>query len=552
MKNLNEEAEILSHDEKLQLKSNPIGNQGEKIIPQNNVNHEGNNLNQGQKIDVSNNNNQNEHYKLKINNHNHNQMNMHGMNNMHHHHQHPNEHDFSNPRYLLHYIRSYMRYYNFIIQQSFTSLASTLDMAIRNSSFNPNIKNLIHAKQILLIIYILNIQYLISSVEKITFLYFLNQNSRTFMLLSLIILYLHYFLLNKRLFTEKDEELEKFVIKRNPQIKTGKCEQCDLLKPVRSVHCFFCNRCVKKYQLHSDWFNICIGSNNELLYAITLFFVVLYFCVSNLILWYYILFRRDLLNYLTLIYTLFGIAGIYITYVSGNFLYEFIVDSLLINLTLYEKNNIRRLNYLSRNGFEKTLYNPFNKGIQRNLEELLINTFDVNIYSNYKNNNVENLSEIIDDNDKSNEVEEFNRFDDISSYKLMLKLVEHFDPLVTSKQNVYKFVDGKEIINWNRLMIFTVFDIINSNFKNMMVNQAKFYLEQREKQLKEQEEKKKKEAEKIDENKNNEDIKEEKEEVKEEVKEEQEKDSTVNNKEEIQENKTNHEENEDEKGKEDN
>ena len=102
MKNLNEEAEILSHDEKLQLKSNPIGNQGEKIIPQNHVNHEGNNLNQGQKIDVSNNNNQNEHYKLKINNHNLNQMNMYGMNNMHHHHQHPNEHDFSNPRYLLH------------------------------------------------------------------------------------------------------------------------------------------------------------------------------------------------------------------------------------------------------------------------------------------------------------------------------------------------------------------------------------------------------------------------------------------------------------------
>ena len=102
-----------------------------------------------------------------------------------------------------------MRYGNFIIQKSFTSLASTLDMAIRNSSFNPNIKNLIHAKQILLIIYILNIQYLISSVEKITFLYFLNQNSRTFMLLSLIILYLHYFFLNKRLFTEKDEELLK-------------------------------------------------------------------------------------------------------------------------------------------------------------------------------------------------------------------------------------------------------------------------------------------------------------------------------------------------------
>ena len=62
------------------------------------------------------------------------------------------------------------------------------------------------------------------------------------------------------------------------------------------------------------------------------------------------------------------------------------------------------------------------------------------------------------------------------SYKYIIKLAEHVDPLITSKGNIYKFVYGKEIINWNRLMIFTVFDIINSPYKDAMVKEAKFFI----------------------------------------------------------------------------
>ena len=62
----------------------------------------------------------------------------------------------------------------------------------------------------------------------------------------------------------------------------------------------------------------------------------------------------------------------------------------------------------------------------------------------------------------------------------MIKLSEHFYPLIDSKVNIYKFVDGKEIINWNRLVLFTAFDIINSPFKDSMVKQAKYSLKQRE------------------------------------------------------------------------
>ena len=511
MKNLNEEAEILSHDEKIQLNSGSANNPGENVNSHNSTQLEVNNLNQNNKFDISNyGNNNNKKFHITINNNTVNHMNRHGINVHQHQHQHnQHNHDFSNPRFLYYYALGYLKYGDFYIQKFFSGVTSSLDMAIRNSSFSPVVKNLIHSKQIFLLIYIINIQYLLSSVEKITFLNFLNQNTRTLMILSIILLYLHYFFFNQKLFVEKDEELEKFLMKRNPQISKGKCDECGLLKIMRSSHCLFCDKCVKKFQLHSDWFNICIGANNELLYAITLFFINLYFFVSNLILWYYIIFRHDLLSYLTFIFTLFALAGIYITFISGRFLYKLIFECLLVNLTWYEKNNIRRLNYLFRDPYGRGMFNPFNKGIQRNLEEMLINMLDINIYNNYKNYNCQDLSELIEEDKAKKEEEEFNSFDDMASFRLMIKLVEHFDPLITSKENIYKFVDGKEIINWNRLMLFTVFDIINSPFKDMMVKQAKYHIEQRENFLKEKNKNmKKEEDEKIDESENNEENKE--------------------------------------------
>ena len=183
----------------------------------------------------------------------------------------------------------------------------------------------------------------------------------------------------------------------------------------------------------------------------------------------------------------------------------------ITNLTFYEKSNIRRFIYLTNGQF-----NPFNKGVQRNLEEMLINMFDIDIYSEYKNYNCQNLSEIIDENDNNgNNEEEYDMFNDISSFKLMLKSVEHFDPLITSKGNIYKFVDGKEIINWNRCLLFTVFDIINSPVKDSMIKQAKYYLEQNEALIKERNnninnekiDENHKEDEKIDQKENSEDNK---------------------------------------------
>jgi hypothetical protein len=121
-----------------------------------------------------------------------------------------------------------------------------------------------------------------------------------------------------------------------------------------------------------------------------------------------------------------------------------------------------------------SLFNPFDKGFQRNLEELWINFLDIDIYADYKNYASQNLGEVFDD--EKEEEEDPNDFYGIGGFKLILKLSDHVDPFVSSKGNIYKFVDGKEIINWNRLMVFTAFDVINSPFKDMMIKRAKFSL----------------------------------------------------------------------------
>ena len=489
MKNHNEETQILSQEAEEQLDSNDNKRKASDGDSEENINQ--NQENNANKINENENLNieemkLNNVFKNEINNNNNEKENIFGPEKNYknydrhfgHLQTHAHNHNFSNPRYIIFFILGFVKLTNHQILQLFNGLTMSIDILIRNSNFHPLIKRIFHTKQILLLIYVFNIQYLLSSIENISFLYIINKYSLKLFIYSVIGLNLHYYIYRNKLFIEKDEELEKFILRRNPQIKRANCEICDTIKICRSGHCFYCNKCVKKFQLHSDWFNICIGANNELVYGITLFFSNIYIFISNIIFWYYILVRTELLKYLVLVFSLFGLLGLYILFNSLKFLYNFFFEHLFINLTLYESNNARRLTYLWSDSI--TFFNPFNKGLQRNIEEMLVNTFDVDIYSDYKNFGNQNLSEIIDDERINQQDEEINYYNEIDSFKVMIKLVEHFDPVITSKGNIYKFVDGKEIINWNRLIIFTIFDIINTPSRENMVKRAKMVLQQKE------------------------------------------------------------------------
>eukprot|EP01103_Thecamoeba_quadrilineata_P002226 TRINITY_DN1221_c0_g1_i1.p1 TRINITY_DN1221_c0_g1~~TRINITY_DN1221_c0_g1_i1.p1 ORF type:complete len:469 (+),score=52.63 TRINITY_DN1221_c0_g1_i1:311-1717(+) len=41
-----------------------------------------------------------------------------------------------------------------------------------------------------------------------------------------------------------------------------KCKVCNVIKPPRTKHCPFCDRCVEKYQHHCTWTNNCVGRKN--------------------------------------------------------------------------------------------------------------------------------------------------------------------------------------------------------------------------------------------------------------------------------------------------
>ena len=491
MSNTNEEIEKLSHGEETHFDSNHgfnkieyhhnmnnninTGemNQNQNIINNQNMNSGAGNFQLHNHLQNAGNQNNNQYfYKFKYNNQNNNFIHnhQHGPQCQCHHHQQKQK----LPKFLLMLALRYVYMVNEIIVRFFTSICVSFDTFIMKSNFPPILKRILHTQQILLLIYIFNIQYLLSFIEGIRFLVSLNKISLYLMILSTAGLYCHYYYFKDRLFLQKDDEIEKFICKRNPQIEeNGKCERCNILKVMRSNHCFYCNKCVIKYHFHSDWYNICIGACNELIYAITLTFTNLYFVITNIIFWFYILIRPDILYYLVLVFLLFAIIGLYILFNILKSYKSFILDNLLANLTVYESKMSRRLTYLW--SIDRiSLFNPFDKGIQRNLEELWINFLDIDIYADYKNYASQNLGEVFDD--EKDEEEDPNDFYNIGGFKLILKLSDHVDPFVSSKGNIYKFVDGKEIINWNRLMVFTAFDVINSPFKDMMIKRAKFSL----------------------------------------------------------------------------
>ena len=393
----------------------------------------------------------------------------------HHHHYH-GRHGIKNKIKIK--IMSFLYFLDFTFSNTIDNVSSSLDLAIAKIELPSFVKRIIHTKQIMLWIYIINTNFLLSKVEKS---YFLNQlfkyNLYSF-IISVIILNIHFYLSQNNLYLKEDKQLENYAISRNPQIKGNKCFACKVIICMRAHHCDYCNKCVIKFHLHSHWFNLCIGSCNELIYTITLFVTCFYFLISFYISIYLIFFLNQNLHiYKIPIYT-WTFISIYVIVKLLQFTYKFVFKILFNNLTYAETLN-NRLTYLLKD-YSRNFYNPFEKSFFKTLWEMIINTLNINIYKqslNEENNyipiNESTSTELIEDNDNPVDFEQ-----EIKAFKLILKLKEPFKTFISKDGHVHKKTNGFEINNWNLLRIYTVMDLSNSPFAEILYLNAEKTIQQ--------------------------------------------------------------------------
>lgn len=143
-----------------------------------------------------------------------------------------------------------------------------------------------------------------------------------------------------------------------------KCNLCENIQPMRSVHCRKCGHCILRMDHHNSFFNRCIGAYNIQYYAVTLFFIA--FGSISISSWCF-----DLLFFYQATVSLklyIAICLIIYTPLSLDVMCIFIstVLKIFVNITTFELNN--RCTYMIK---QPKMYNPFDHGMDNNAPECL-------------------------------------------------------------------------------------------------------------------------------------------------------------------------------------
>ena len=298
-------------------------------------------------------------------------------------------------------------------------------------------------------------------------------------ILSIFIFYVDYFLIKKNLYYQQDKQLENYCLNRNPQIKVNQCQKCKSIASMRTFHCMNCDKCVIKFQTHSLWFNICIGAANELFYSITLITIFLNFSITLIIFIYISNFYSDSLLYYKLSFNIWIFVILYMNIKHISYTYDFFKNILFENLTYVENENTR-LTYLLKD--YRQFYNPFKKSFFKTILEIIVNAFNIDIYK-MKELEKENYIPIEESPNEKIDLDNpiMSPEEELKSYRLMLKLREPFKPFVSKEGHIHMRIDGTSVTNWNILRIFSVLELSNSPFNDLIYSQAEYGIKNAEK-----------------------------------------------------------------------
>lgn len=389
------------------------------------------------------------------------------------------------------------------ILQLYHSMTNSFDTIILDVDIHPFLKKILHSKQIFFYLFFttnflllgnnINIELIIENLE---FLVYIKKSLFYIFLILNFLLILLIFILKLRslegMYLKRYEELENYILTNFKELKANQCTDCNLTKCLRSFHCNICCKCVTRYEMHSDWFNMCIGSLNYIPYLAIVLVINLYLLIILINLFFQIFYLGtsspiyDLGNK-EFIFHFWLIIVIYLTVKHFNFTRDFVKMGIAKSLTDYEGYTWRRLPYLWKN-MRKEFFNPFDKGVKRNLKEMWLCFINpsldkMNYSANDKNEFTffSNGTQILTIDEEKSNIQDAEKNEnshglggDQPSQNSSLSVTPSLDSLVTHDgQVIYRPYNGnlQDLINWNRIRIYSILDIKNSPFREIVLKQ---------------------------------------------------------------------------------
>jgi hypothetical protein len=257
----------------------------------------------------------------------------------------------------------------------YNNLTHNMDNAISKGITNKHIKSILKAKHITFLFFLF---YNFTIFSTIT----INQNEIYTILKKVIhmlfyllhmtfIALLLYFYTKKydRMVLTKNDDLDSYIATNQPEY-SNKCDICKTFKCIRSMHCYTCDKCILRYEFHSEWFNTCIGAQNYFIYIqilknlFAIFFVLIIGIIIGIIDSDSIFYTRKRIFFMIP----FLLIQTYMLFKLKKFTGR-ILSNANQNITQYERSYWGKLPYLWKNT-SKEFFNPFDKGVKVNRLEV--------------------------------------------------------------------------------------------------------------------------------------------------------------------------------------